>query len=162
MISWILLAPVCAEDDAFDRGLQYLENPPMMIHARVPPPLPESTGKFEIRRGYRLIETLDEFREVIQKDHQKIRMKPGIYRATKADPPGTFPLKQSGVGRESKTDYQEHIFAVNGSDNSFDLRGVVFETPVSVQSKLTGKAHVADTWHINGSKNVFIGGYLRM
>jgi hypothetical protein len=38
---------------------------------------------------------------------------------------------------------------------------VVFETPVSVQSKLTGRAHVADTWHINGANNTFEGGYFR-
>jgi hypothetical protein len=37
----------------------------------------------------------------------------------------------------------------------------VFETPVSVQSKLGGRAHVADTWHINGANNTFEGGYFR-
>lgn len=43
----------------------------------------------------------------------------------------------------------------------FDLRGAVFETPVSVQSKLSGASHVSDSWHINGTNNTFIGGYFR-
>lgn len=38
---------------------------------------------------------------------------------------------------------------------------MVIETPVSVQSKLTNKAHVADSWHINGNANTFEGGYFR-
>jgi len=37
----------------------------------------------------------------------------------------------------------------------------VFETPVSVQSKLTKRTHVSDNWHINGDDNVFVGGYFR-
>jgi len=56
---------------------------------------------------------------------------------------------------------QSHIFAVNGSNNHFDLRGVVFETTVSLQSKLAGGRHVADCWHINGAGNIFEGGYFR-
>lgn len=156
------LSPVSAQDPAFDPGLQHLENPPMVINARVPPPLPDPTDKFETRPGFRLIDTLDEFRESIKKSNQKIRMKPGIYRATKADPPMTLPPKRSGSGSEKrKPDYQEHIFAVNGSNNSFDLRGVVIETPVSVQNKLSRKVHVSDSWHINGSNNLFVGGYFR-
>lgn len=68
-------------------------------------------------------------------------MKPGIFRAKEVDPP--IPEKN-----------QRHIYAVNnGSGNHFDLRGVVIETPVSLQSKLTNKAHVADSWHINGKNN---------
>lgn len=159
----ICLAPLVAQDEAFDPGLQYLQNPPMVIQARTPPPLPEPTEDFEIRRGYRLITTLDEFREVIKKSNQRIRMKPGVYRATKADPPLTLPLASWGLrsGREERKSYQEHIFAVNGSNNSFDLRGVVIETPVSVQSKLSRRVHVADSWHVNGENNTFIGGYFR-
>ncbi|MHC4742954.1 MAG: hypothetical protein ACYS8Z_13645, partial [Planctomycetota bacterium] len=129
-----------------DLGLQLGENPPMHTISKMPPPSPPVTEKFEIRTGFELIKTLGEFRAVIKKDNQKIRMKPGVYRAEKTDPP---------------RDRQEHIFAVNGSNNHFDLRGVVIETPVSVQSRLSGKAHVADTWHINGSGNTFEGGYFR-
>ena len=157
------LPSVQAQDDAFDPGLQHTENPPMVINTRQPPPLPVPTEDFEVRKGYRIITSLDEFREVTKKSNQKIRMKPGVYRATKADPPVTFPLESSRLSKakDVKQSYQEHIFAVNGSNNYFDLRGVVIETPVSVQSKLTGRVHVSDSWHINGSGNVFIGGYFR-
>lgn len=155
------LAPITAQaqDDTFDLGLQHRENPPMITLTRTPPPLPEVTAKFDIKPGYHLIETLDEFRIAIKKDRQKIRLKPGIYRPIKADPPLTFPLRKSRKNL-TPTD-QEHIFAVNGSHNIFDLRGVVIETPVSVQSKLSRKVHVADNWHINGDGNTFIGGYFR-
>lgn len=158
-----LPAPLRGQDDTYDPGLQHAQNPPMVVNARQPPPPPEPTEDFEIRDGYRLITTLDEFREVTKQSHGRIRMKPGIYRATKVDPPVTLPLgspNPSG-GRDDKSEYQEHIFAVNGSNNHFDLRGVVIETPVSVQSKLTRRVHVSDSWHINGSNNVFIGGYFR-
>ena len=159
----VFLVSAHAQNDDFDSGLQYLENPPMVLNARVPTPPPEPTEDFEIRSGYRLIETLDEFREVTKKSHQKIRMKPGVYRATKADPPITFEIKNSGFGVSAKKKevYQEHIFAVTGSNNFFDLRGAVFETPVSVQNTLSRKPHVSDSWHINGSSNTFIGGYFR-
>mgnify|MGYP006272788675 CR=1 FL=1 len=139
-----------------DLGLQYAENPPMEIIARTPPEPEPATGAFEIREGFRLIESLDEFRQVIKKDNQQIRMKPGVYRAESVDPPMNFHLK-----RTSQINEQEHIFAVNGSNNYFDLRGVVIETPVSVQSQLTRKVHVADSWHINGAGNTFEGGYFR-
>ena len=148
------------QSEDFDPGLQHLKNPPMVVQTRTPPPLPKPTEDFDMNPGFRLITTLDEFRSAIKKDSQKIRLKPGIYRATKADPPLKFPLKSSAK-RHTKEYAQEHIFAVNGSDNFFDLRGVVLETPVSVQSKLTGRTHVSDNWHINGDDNVFVGGYFR-
>ena len=160
---------VCADgglkgqSEAFDPGLQYAENPPMVIEARTPPALPKVTGEFEVKPGYRVIASLKEFRAAIKKDGQRIRLKPGVYRAKEVDPPGEFPLRGSKRkdGKKEKASYQEHIFAVNGSRNIFDLRGVVIETPVSVQSRLTRKVHVSDSWHINGEGNTFIGGYFR-
>jgi len=148
---------------AFDPGLQYAENPPMVVNTRVPPEPAKATEKFEVRKGFRVIESLDEFRKAIKMSGQKVRMKPGIYRAKKADEPTEFPLKGADRKRYGKMEVvkQEHIFAVNGSNNSFDLRGVVIETPVSVQSKLTGRTHVSDCWHVNGNENIFIGGYFR-
>jgi len=144
-------------------GLQLAGNPPMRVISRTPPAPAAITDKFEIRKGFRLIETLDEFRSAIKKDNQKIRMRPGVYRAKKVDPPVLAPIMRAKPGKDGKlpTNNQQHIFAVNGSNNYFDLRGAVFETPVSVQSKLSGKAHVADTWHINGANNTFEGGYFR-
>jgi len=146
-----------------DLGIQLAQNPPMQTISRTPPDPDPITEKFEIRRGFTLIETLDDFRAAIKKDNQKIRMKPGVYRAEKVDPPMMAPIPRAkpGPNAESPKNDQQHIFAVNGSNNYFDLRAVVFETPVSVQSRLSGKAHVADTWHINGAGNTFEGGYFR-
>jgi hypothetical protein len=146
-----------------DLGVQLAENPPMQTLSKAPPEPSPNPDDFEIREGFVLIETLDELRAAIKKDGQKVRMKPGIYRAETVDPPMTIPVR-GAKPREDGTlpkKRQEHIFAVNGSDNHFDLRGVVIDTPVSVQSTLSGKAHVADTWHINGANNTFEGGYFR-
>ena len=157
-----LMSGAAPEAGTKDLGMQLAENPPMQVISKPPPP-PAIAGTFEIRDGFVLIETLDEFRAAIKRDNQKIRMKPGVYRAAKIDPPMTAPIPRAepdGDGR-LPTNRQEHIFAVNGSNNYFDLRGVVFEAPVSVQSRLSGKAHVADTWHVNGSGNTFEGGYFR-
>ncbi|MEN8662924.1 MAG: hypothetical protein ABF330_10590 [Lentimonas sp.] len=143
-----------------DLGLQFAKNPPMAIRSRVPPEPPKPSMQFETRPGFTLIDSLDEFRKVIKKDNQKIRMKPGIYRAVKTDPPITHtPLHQNPGEKQSNE--QDHIFNVAGSNNYFDLRGAVFETPVSTQSKLSRKVHVADCWHINGANNTFEGGYFR-
>ncbi len=129
-------------------GMQYEDNPPMEIIARTPPTPAVNPVKFEVRDGFTVIDSLDALRAALKKDGRKIRMKPGVYTAEKVDEPN--PALN-----------QEHIFAVNGSNNHFDLRGVVIETPVSVQSRLSRKAHVADSWHINGNGNTFEGGYFR-
>ncbi|MDF7797975.1 hypothetical protein P4C99_00770 [Pontiellaceae bacterium B1224] len=144
-------------------GLQLAENPPMEL-VFTPPPEPDPvTDDFEIRPGYVLIDSLDQFRIAIKKNGLKIRMKPGVYRAVKSDPPLEFKTihKAESTGQGLVVNAQDHIFAVTGSDNFFDLRGVVIETPVSLQGTLSGKVHVADSWHINGANNTFIGGYFR-
>jgi hypothetical protein len=134
-------APAAADKDL---GLQLAENPSMQFITRTPPAPPVATDDFETRPGFTLIDSLDAFRTAIRKDNQKIRLKPGVYRADKTDPPFNG---------------QQHIFAVNGAGNHFDLRGAVIETPVSLQSTLSGRAHVSDSWHINGPSNTFEGGY---
>lgn len=143
-----------------DMGLQFAENPPMEMRRRIPPEPPEPNTQFEVRPGFTVIDSLDEFRKAIKKNRQKIRMKPGIYRAKKTDPPTTHKPRYQNPG-ENKTNEQDHIFNVSGSDNYFDLRGAVFETPVSTQSKLKRGGHIADSWHINGANNTFEGGYFR-
>ncbi|MHC4284414.1 MAG: hypothetical protein ACYSWZ_15790 [Planctomycetota bacterium] len=146
-----------------DLGVQLAENPPMQVISKTPPAATAIKETFDVRDGFVLIKTLDEFRVAIKKDNKKVRMKPGIYRAEKVDPPMMAPIPRTKPDKDGKLpkNRQEHIFAVNGSNNYFDLRGVVFETPVSLQSKLSGRAHVADTWHINGANNTFEGGYFR-
>jgi len=162
LICHLVLLAASAEKDK-NLGLQLAENPPMRVISKTPPEPAPITDEFEIRAGFSLVKTLDEFRAAIKNDNQKIRMQPGIYRAEKADPPMLAPIPRTEPDKDGnlpKND-QQHIFAVNGSSNYFDLRGVVFETPVSVQSKLSGRAHVSDTWHINGANNTFEGGYFR-
>lgn len=145
--------------DSKDLGIQLAGNPPIQVIQREAPPLPEVDGDFEVREGFVLIDSLDAFRQVIKKDNQKIRMQPGIYRASRVDPPVTFRALRASEGEPATT--QEQIFAVTGSNNHFDLRGAIFETPVSVQDTLTRKTHMADSWRIAGSDNVFEGGYFR-
>lgn len=143
----LMLSPPLLAQDAKDLGLQRAENPPMQTISGEPPAPPtEAPGTFDVRDGFSLIDTLAEFRTRLKQSGQKVRMKPGVYRAKSVDPP---------------VDGHQHIFAVTGSGNHFDLRGVVIETPVSVQGTLSGAAHVSDTWHIFGDGNTFEGGYFR-
>ncbi len=165
LLAWTA-APSAAAAPApgpLDSGIQLTNNPPMRVISRPPPEPPPITESFPIREGFTLISTLDEFRAAINQDNQKIRMKPGIYRAEKISPPLSVPLRHSAPDANGvlPVNRQEHLFAVNGSHNHFDLRGAVFETPVSLQSRLSGQAHISDCWHINGSDNTFEGGYFR-
>ncbi len=156
ILAYALAGWAAADEGVKKPGLQRAENPPMQSITRTPPEPRTDADNFEVRPGFVVIDSLDQFRALSKMDHQRIRMKPGVYRAEKTDPPMEAPVQRSEA-----LNPQEHIFAVNGSHNHFDLRGVVIETPVSVQSRLSGRAHVADTWHINGSHNTFEGGYFR-
>lgn len=162
-VLFLLLSLIAASGQDKDLSLQLAPNPPMRFIARPAPEPAPITDAFETRPGFTLIETLEAFRAAIKKDGQKIRMKPGVYRADSVDPPMTISVKHAQPDEKGQkpTRRQQHIFAVNGSGNHFDLRGVVIETPVSIQSKLGGGAHVADSWHINGADNTFEGGYFR-
>ncbi len=102
---------------------------------------------------------------VDQKGWTENPQKPGIYRVTDADIPTGYPvghevydIRKDGSKAPRQ---QQHLFVVTGSNNSFDLRGVVFETPVSAQSKLSMAPHVASSWDIDGANNTFEGGYFR-
>ncbi len=146
-VLFVVAASHCAgQEPEKNLGLQLEANPPMQIIARTPPEPEIPTGDFEIRDGYELIESLDEFRKAIKKDGQKIRLKPGVYRVK---------------GPDESYEGKQHLLAVHGSNNHFDLRGTVIETPTSAQSRLPSKAHVSSCWRVYGSKNTFIGGYFR-
>ena len=97
--------------DLQDAHLQHPENPPMQVVAEPPPALPETDGEFEVREGFQLIASLQEFREATKQDNQKIRLKPGVYRAESVDPPVTFrevlPLPGSSERREHEQQ-QDH------------------------------------------------------
>ena len=161
ILGCILLAQGASSQspDTRNLGLQQAENPPMQVITRAPPLPAPPEGPFETRPGFTLIHTLDEFRVRSQKDGQKIRLAPGVYRADRCDPPQVF--KRTESDRKIPPNRQEHIFAVNGSNNHFDLRGVVIETPLSLQNSLSKATHVCDSWHINGSHNTFEGATFR-
>ena len=67
-VIFLTVQPVATygQSEAFDPGLQYLENPAMVVQTRTPPPLPKPTEKFDIKPGFRLITTIDEFRAAIK------------------------------------------------------------------------------------------------
>ena len=144
-----------------DLAFQLPENPPMQLLMREAPPLPEPTEDFEVRDGFTLIDSLDDFRAAIKRDNQKIRMKPGHYIAEKVDPPVTFTKVRPAVKGKAQTATQEQVFAITGSDNHLDLRGVVFTIPSSVKDQLTRKTHMADNWRVNGANNIIEGAYFR-
>ncbi|MDG2223207.1 MAG: DUF1080 domain-containing protein [Rubripirellula sp.] len=132
------------------------------ITRRPPAPNPDGLGAqlgTETRAGFRLVQTLDELQLAMNKDNQKIRMKPGVYRAKQAQPKTTIQITRADGSVHTKI--QQHIFSVGGSHNHLDLRGVVIETPVSVQGQMVGGGHISDCWHINGCNNLIEGGYFR-
>ena len=97
-VLWI--NPGAWAEDGKISGLQLAENPLMQVITREPPAPAPITDDFEVRPGYTLIESLDEFRAVIRKNGRKIRMKPGVYRAKKTDPPMEIGSKQ---GQDDRT-----------------------------------------------------------
>ena len=72
-----LVSRTASAEDKKDLSVQFAENPPMQVISKTPPAPAPITETFEIREGFTLIKTLDEFRATIKKDNQKIRMKPG-------------------------------------------------------------------------------------
>jgi len=164
LVTIVAIPTTSVAQEGKDIGLQLAENPPMEV-IKTNPPEPATNIPVDLRSGFVLISSLVEFRGAIKKDGQKIRLKPGIYRVTDADIPTGYPAghEVDDVQKNGQKVFrkQEHLFAVTGSNNYFDLRGVVFETPVSVQSKLSMAPHVASSWDIDGSNNTFEGGYFR-
>lgn len=159
LLAMELSSGVAATAQEKDLRLQLTANPPMeTVWAK--PPDPVIPNEVDLRPGFTLISSLDDFRAAIKADGQKIRLKPGVYRADKLDPPLTMKRRHVVEGQQ-EDDNQQHIFAINGSNNHFDLRGVVIETPVSLQGTMSSKAHVADCWDVNGANNVIEGGYFR-
>ncbi len=73
-----LVSSAASAEEKKDLGVQLAENPPMRVISKTPPAPAPITDTFEIRAGFTLIETLDEFRAAIKKDGQRIRMKPAI------------------------------------------------------------------------------------
>jgi hypothetical protein len=125
LLAMELSSGVAATAQEKDLRLQLTANPPMeTVWAK--PPDPVIPNEVDLRPGFTWITSLDDFRAVIKADGQKIRLKPGIYRADKLDPPLTMKRRHVVEGQQEDDD-QQHIFAISGSNNNFDLRGVVIE-----------------------------------
>lgn len=150
---------VAASGQDLDPALQLAENPPMEIIMESAPPLPEPTEDFEVRKGFTLVDNLDDFRAAIKENRQKIRLKPGHYVAKKLDEPLILPeghfMSEKGQVRH------EHVFFITSSNSHFDMRGAVITIPSSLKGKMARKAHVADNWRVGGSRNTIEGGYFR-
>ncbi len=93
-----------------------------------------------VQAGVREIGTLAELRRAMAADHQRVRMKPGVYRVTDAAP-------------DNRT-----VFLVTGSDNHFDLRGVTLQVDTQVLADLRGGVHSLATYRVLGSRITFEGG----
>ncbi len=139
--------PVGLRTDVKDLSLQREENSPMVVLTRTPPDPEPNPDDFPVREGFKTVDSLDDFREALKRDDQKIRLKPGVYRAEQVHP--------------GRVQGKKPIIAVTGTGNHFDLRGAVIEIPASVMKKLPGKAHVPQSWVIAGEGNTFEGGYFR-
>lgn len=94
----------------------------------------------EVRPGYTVIDSVKQFRDVIHQSGQKIRMKPGVYRISTAEP-------------DNKT-----VLQFDGSDNYFDLRDVTIEFETQVLANLRGRVHELTVCRILGDKLSFEGG----
>lgn len=70
-----------------------------------------SADTFEIREGFTLVKTLDEFRAAIKKDNQNIRMKPGVYRAGIAyNPPFNLKIEpEAALARKKRFDNNKDL-----------------------------------------------------
>lgn len=95
---------------------------------------------FEIRPGFRVIDSLGSLRDCLTASGQKIRMKPGTYRITAA-------------AEDNKT-----VLHVGGCDNYFDLRGVTLQLPTEILAALRGKVHELCVYRLTGNNVTFEGG----
>lgn len=95
---------------------------------------------FEVRTGYRVIDSIPELRLAMTRSDQKVRMKPGTYRVT-----------------DALADNQT-VFLVSGSNNAFDLRGVTIQVETRVLAEMTStRAHQLATYRIHGHHLTFEG-----
>ena len=83
---------------------------------------PQPAG-FDVRPGFTVISSVCELRDCLAASGQRIRMKPGTYSITNAEP-------------DRKT-----VVHVRGNDNYFDLRGVTLQLDTQILGALRGKVH---------------------
>jgi len=99
----------------------------------------QSGNDFEVRPGFKVINSVAALRAAMNASNGKIRMKPGEYPVTDA------------------MDDNVNVFLANGSNNDFDLRGVTLKIDTTVLANLRGKAQHLVTFQIKGSGLTFDG-----
>lgn len=103
-------------------------------------PVAVHAGNFDVRPGFTIVDSIAQLREVMQRDDQKVRMKPGTYRVE-----DTWP------------DDAQSVFIVSGSNNHFDLRGVTIEVPTAIYRDMRGRVHSLAGYRIHGQRSTFEG-----
>ncbi|NNJ27567.1 right-handed parallel beta-helix repeat-containing protein [Alienimonas chondri] len=149
-----------ADVTRIDRSIQLADNPPMQVRAWLPPEPPVGdANEFEIREGFRLVDSLDELRAALREDGGRIRLKPGVYRPETPERRAEFERVRRDGRRDSTR--KQGILHLSGSENYLDLRGVTIEFPFSVQGELNKRPHVSSCWLISGRNNTLEGGDFR-
>jgi len=92
-----------------------------------------------VKPGFKVIDSIPALRHAFTEHNQKIRLKPGVYRVSEAC-------------EDNKT-----VFAVSGTKNQFDLRGVTLELDTKVLADMRGKTHELCVYRILGGSNTFEG-----
>lgn len=93
----------------------------------------------EVHPGYKMIDSIGQFREAMAQSGQNIRVKPGVYKVTDAE-------------KDNKT-----VFHCNGSDNYFDMRGVTIQINTQVLADLRGPEHSLTVYRMKGNNLTFKG-----
>jgi hypothetical protein len=88
----------------------------------------------------KLISSIGELRQAMQRSGQHIRMRPGTYRVEATSP-----------------DDDQRVFVCSGSNNTFDLRGVTIEVPTRIYAQMRGSVHSLGGYEIQGDNNTFQG-----
>lgn len=87
------------------------------------------------------VSSIDEFKSVIAKSDQQIRVKRGVYVAT------------------ALMDNNTSVFQFDGSNNTFDMTGVTLQVPTKLLSTMSRTPiHSQVTYDILGSNNTFLNG----
>ncbi len=96
----------------------------------------------------RTISSLTELAQVATQSGQKVKLKPGHYRLVDFIPLSTI--------QERKKQKAWHFINFSGSNNSFDLRGVILELDTALRQALRAPIHT-DEFVISGTNNSFQG-----
>lgn len=90
--------------------------------------------------GFIVVDSVAELQACFAQSGQKVRMRPGTYRVAQ-------PVADA-----------QTVFAVSGSNNHFDLRGVTIEIDTQMLADMRGKVQSLHVYLVSGSGNTLEGG----